>query len=55
MHNTQAKTPIPVEFFPPKDEAAESKLWIALDQLKLINLSFASVTYGAGGILTFFN
>jgi methylenetetrahydrofolate reductase (NADPH) len=49
MHNTQAKTPISVEFFPPKDEAAESKLWMALDQLKLINLSFASVTYGAGG------
>lgn len=38
-----------VEFFPPKDEAAENKLWSTLTQFQAINLDFASVTYGAGG------
>ena len=38
-----------VEFFPPKDEQGEQRLWDAAAELKKINLDFISVTYGAGG------
>ncbi len=38
-----------VEFFPPKDEAGEARLWEATEQLRVLNLDFISVTYGAGG------
>jgi methylenetetrahydrofolate reductase (NADPH) len=38
-----------VEFFPPKDEAGEARLWQASEQLHALNLDFISVTYGAGG------
>lgn len=38
-----------VEFFPPKDEAGEARLWEATEQLKVLDLDFISVTYGAGG------
>jgi methylenetetrahydrofolate reductase (NADPH) len=38
-----------VECFPPKDELGEARLWEALDELRIMNLDFISVTYGAGG------
>lgn len=38
-----------VEFFPPKDEAGESRLWDALTTFEDCRPDFASVTYGAGG------
>jgi methylenetetrahydrofolate reductase (NADPH) len=37
------------EFFPPKTEAGEEALFEAIGQLKELNPSFVSVTYGAGG------
>ena len=38
-----------VEFFPPKDEAGEARLWRAVDELSSVTPDFVSVTYGAGG------
>ncbi|EDP64192.1 methylenetetrahydrofolate reductase [alpha proteobacterium BAL199] len=40
---------ISFEFFPPKDEAGEIKLWETLDRLAPYGPRFVSVTYGAGG------
>ena len=37
------------EFFPPKTEAGERNLYAALTELKPLEPSFVSVTYGAGG------
>jgi methylenetetrahydrofolate reductase (NADPH) len=37
------------EFFPPKTEAGEQNLYRALDELRPLEPSFVSVTYGAGG------
>lgn len=37
------------EFFPPKTEKMEAKLWDSLKQLSVLSPSFVSVTYGAGG------
>ena len=37
------------EFFPPKDEAGEERLWQSIESLKSISPDFVSVTYGAGG------
>src|SRR5690242_1955259 len=37
------------EFFPPKTEAGERNLYAALGDLKTLDPSFVSVTYGAGG------
>ncbi len=37
------------EFFPPKTEAGESNLYAALAELRTLEPSFVSVTYGAGG------
>src|ERR1700726_2404130 len=37
------------EFFPPKTDAGERNLYAALDELKELEPSFVSVTYGAGG------
>ena len=38
-----------VEFFPPKTEAGEEQFRRAIDELRAVDLSFVSVTYGAGG------
>ena len=38
-----------VEFFPPKDEAGEARLWRAVDEIAGAKPDFVSVTYGAGG------
>ncbi|MEA2313359.1 MAG: methylenetetrahydrofolate reductase [Solirubrobacteraceae bacterium] len=37
------------EFFPPKDEAGEQRLYSALSELQTLEPAFVSVTYGAGG------
>ena len=37
------------EFFPPKSEAMEARLWESVERLEPIGPSFVSVTYGAGG------
>jgi methylenetetrahydrofolate reductase (NADPH) len=37
------------EFFPPKTDAGEQNLYAALSELKELQPSFVSVTYGAGG------
>lgn len=37
------------EFFPPKTEDTEAKMWTAIEELALLNPLFMSVTYGAGG------
>ncbi|WPZ36623.1 methylenetetrahydrofolate reductase [NAD(P)H] [Thalassobaculum sp. OXR-137] len=37
------------EFFPPKDEEGEAKLWHTVSRLEPYRPSFVSVTYGAGG------
>ncbi len=38
-----------LEFFPPKSEEMEQKLWRSVDELSDLSPSFVSVTYGAGG------
>ncbi len=37
------------EFFPPKNDEMEERLWKAITNLQGLNPSFVSVTYGAGG------
>lgn len=37
------------EFFPPKDDAGEQRLWTAIRELEPLDPTFVSVTYGAGG------
>ena len=37
------------EFFPPKNEAMQKKLWSSVEKLKPLEPKFVSVTYGAGG------
>ncbi len=43
------RTQVSIEFFPPKDEEGEQRLWNALEHLSDIAPDFVSVTYGAGG------
>jgi methylenetetrahydrofolate reductase (NADPH) len=37
------------EFFPPKNDEMEERLWQTIDRLHTLNPDFVSVTYGAGG------
>jgi len=37
------------EFFPPKTEAGEAALYVAIEELRPLRPTFVSVTYGAGG------
>jgi methylenetetrahydrofolate reductase (NADPH) len=37
------------EFFPPRTEAMEARLWDAIIALESMRPAFVSVTYGAGG------
>jgi methylenetetrahydrofolate reductase (NADPH) len=46
---TQAPSRVSFEFFPPKTEEAEEKLWATLKWLAPLQPAFVSVTYGAGG------
>jgi len=41
--------PFSVEFFPPKDEAGEERLWRAVRIFEQLRPAFVSMTYGAGG------
>jgi methylenetetrahydrofolate reductase (NADPH) len=41
--------PFSVEFYPPRDEAAEARLWRAARVFERLSPAFVSVTYGAGG------
>lgn len=43
------KLNVSFEFFPPKTEEMEMKLWEAIYNLRNVKPSFVSVTYGAGG------
>lgn len=40
---------ISFEFFPPKSEAMEARLWDSVERLEPMSPAFVSVTYGAGG------
>jgi methylenetetrahydrofolate reductase (NADPH) len=40
---------ISLEFFPPKNDILEEKLYQEIEKLKILNPKFVSVTYGAGG------
>ncbi len=37
------------EFFPPKTDKGEENLWNCIQELKVVNPAYVSVTYGAGG------
>ncbi len=37
------------EFFPPKTDEGEQRLWSAISELSVLSPTFVSVTYGAGG------
>ena len=45
----QRKLNISFEFFPPKNDEMEDKLWQSISLLKHLDPYFVSVTYGAGG------
>jgi len=40
---------ISFEFFPPKDEAMDERLWNSISRLAPLDPLYVSVTYGAGG------
>ncbi|MCQ9369813.1 methylenetetrahydrofolate reductase [NAD(P)H] [Corynebacterium sp. 35RC1] len=43
------RIPFSVEFMPPRDDAAEQRLWKAAEAFHDLGAAFVSVTYGAGG------
>ncbi len=47
--NEKSSPTFSFEFFPPKDEEGEKKLWATIENLSSIAPDFISVTYGAGG------
>lgn len=47
--STTPRVPFSVEFYPPRDEAAEERLWRAATVFSDLGAAFVSVTYGAGG------
>lgn len=46
---TTGRIPFSVEFSPPRDEAAEARLWKAVRSFEQLGPAFVSMTYGAGG------
>lgn len=44
-----ARTQLSFEFFPPKDQVGEDRLWQEIGELSALAPSFVAVTYGAGG------
>lgn len=48
-HGESQRPAVSFEFFPPRTEAMQARLWRAIDKLALLNPDFLSVTYGAGG------
>ena len=46
---SQREINVSFEFFPPKNDEMEEKLWAAVEKLRNLKPSFVSVTYGAGG------
>ncbi|MCH2037650.1 MAG: methylenetetrahydrofolate reductase [NAD(P)H] [Rickettsiales bacterium] len=48
LHNTTPPK-VSFEFFPPKTDEMEEKLWSSISKLAPIDPHFVSVTYGAGG------
>ncbi len=47
--HTGRAVPFSVEFNPPRDAAAEARLWRAVRQFERMHPAFVSMTYGAGG------
>ncbi len=47
--SSNRKINVSFEFFPPKSDEMEVKLWDAISNLKGLKPNFVSVTYGAGG------
>ncbi|KAB3520828.1 5,10-methylenetetrahydrofolate reductase [Corynebacterium sp. zg254] len=43
------RIPFSVEFMPPRDDAAEERLWNCAEAFHDLGVSFCSITYGAGG------
>lgn len=48
-NSSSAQPQISFEFFPPKDEKGKATLEQTIQELKRVNPTFVSVTYGAGG------
>ncbi|MCK7641810.1 methylenetetrahydrofolate reductase [Corynebacterium sp. CCM 8835] len=47
--STSGRIPFSVEFMPPRDDAAEQRMWHAVETFDALGAAFVSVTYGAGG------
>lgn len=47
--STTPRVPFSVEFYPPRDQGAEDRLWRAASVFSELGAAFVSVTYGAGG------
>jgi methylenetetrahydrofolate reductase (NADPH) len=46
---SSTRVPFSVEFSPPRDTAAEARLWRAVREFEQMHPAFVSMTYGAGG------
>ncbi|MFI9505536.1 methylenetetrahydrofolate reductase [Nocardia sp. NPDC052566] len=47
--HSRSAVPFSVEFNPPRDAAAEARLWRAVREFERMHPAFVSMTYGAGG------